>query len=247
MSTALYARVSTEEGVPPVLVQYMPRYYPMISGRTMTEVACKVCGETLPLTEEHFYRSKYTRSGFYGKCKECHRKMCDAWAEANPERRRELNAASNARNREKARERERVDRAQSPQKHREKVRRSYSKHRDERQAARRAYRVNHIEEERQRDREYQRRFRMEKPFIYKERQARQKARRLGVPNEKLDYEEIHRRDGGICHLCNQMVEAPDLVFDHVISMANGGPHLAHNVRTAHYVCNRKKKHFDHVS
>lgn len=204
----------------------------------MSDKICSHCKQTLP--EESYYRHR-KNGKLWSACKVCQRAWCARWANENREKVRASAAAARASDPEKERERHRRNRLADPEKCRAKVRRSHAKHRDQRRAESARYRQEHLEELRARDREYQRRFREERPFEYKEKMARDKARKLEVLYEKLDYEAIYREANGVCHICGQPILAvADLVFDHVISMCNGGGHVRDNVRPAHYVCNRSK-------
>lgn len=42
-----------------------------ISAELLTHQECKICGNSLPLTEAHFYRDNRQRTGFRNTCKEC--------------------------------------------------------------------------------------------------------------------------------------------------------------------------------
>lgn len=203
---------------------------------------CKGCRQALPETEEHFYRSKATKSGWYGKCKPCHQSNVKAWAGRNPEKRREQARKFRAAHLEKERERHRAAYRANPEKHRDSVRRSHQKHRE----SRLEYAARYKEENRDgllaKGRERHQRRKIEKPFEYKEECARRRARKFGIPHERLDYAAIYERDAGICHLCQKSVPVgEDLVFDHVIDLCKGGAHHPDNIKVAHYQCNRKKQ------
>lgn len=44
----------------------------------------------------------------------------------------------------------------------------------------------------------------------------------------------------VCALCHQPVTLDDLSFDHVVALADGGDHAAHNLVPAHRKCNEVK-------
>jgi 5-methylcytosine-specific restriction endonuclease McrA len=44
----------------------------------------------------------------------------------------------------------------------------------------------------------------------------------------------------ICAICNQPVTLDDLSFDHIVALADGGEHAAHNLAPAHRKCNEIK-------
>jgi 5-methylcytosine-specific restriction endonuclease McrA len=64
--------------------------------------------------------------------------------------------------------------------------------------------------------------------------------------EVVDRVAVYERDGYLCWLCDEPTvpgsddhgARPSL--DHVIPLADGGPHTAENVRTAHHSCNARR-------
>lgn len=81
---------------------------------------------------------------------------------------------------------------------------------------------------------------------------RKRARFYGVPYEPgITIEKLMVRDNGICQICGQPCDVDDLRWgysgpmypsiDHIIAMANGGPHTWGNVQLAHVICNSFKR------
>ena|ERR1039458_5581974 len=73
------------------------------------------------------------------------------------------------------------------------------------------------------------------------------ARKRAVFVAPVDHAAIYERDGGICGICNEPVNAelrfPDpcsASIDHIIALANGGIHAPENVQLAHLGCNASK-------
>lgn len=65
------------------------------------------------------------------------------------------------------------------------------------------------------------------------------AGRRGVPRALR--EEIICRDGLICRLCDQLVEAiKDIDIDHIIPVMHGGKTTPENLQVTHASCNRRK-------
>ena len=79
-------------------------------------------------------------------------------------------------------------------------------------------------------------------------------------NGKMDYsitlDKLHKRDKGICYLCNELTDYNDFVLtdsncfvagndypsiDHVLPIAKGGLHTWDNVKLAHRLCNSIKQ------
>ena len=73
------------------------------------------------------------------------------------------------------------------------------------------------------------------------------ARKRAVFVAPVDHAAIYERDGGICGICDEPVNAelrfPDprsASIDHIIALANGGIHAPENVQLAHLGCNAAK-------
>lgn len=98
----------------------------------------------------------------------------------------------------------------------------------------RAYRKSRPEKEA----EKAKRYRHKNPLKFKERSARQKARKLGQKPPKVDYSAILERDNGLCHVCG--LPAVDPQFDHVVAFINGGLHEESNIKVSCAHCNLVK-------
>jgi hypothetical protein len=70
--------------------------------------------------------------------------------------------------------------------------------------------------------------------------ARRRARKRGLPEEKIDRHAIYERDRGRCHLCGRKVAKDEFALDHLIPIALGGGTVAANLRVAHVSCNSRK-------
>lgn len=73
---------------------------------------------------------------------------------------------------------------------------------------------------------------------------RRRARKRGAECESFKSREIFDRDGWICGICHEPVDPevkyPDprsVSLDHIITLANGGPHTRANTRCSHLSCN----------
>lgn len=74
-----------------------------------------------------------------------------------------------------------------------------------------------------------------------------RAKKYGVPFERFDKLDIYERDGWICGICLDHVDAnliyPDPMsasLDHVIPLSRGGGHLESNAQCSHLSCNVRK-------
>jgi len=69
----------------------------------------------------------------------------------------------------------------------------------------------------------------------------QRARHYGVRIEPVNRTNVIRRDGCVCYMCKRRVGGKrQLVLDHVIPLARGGPHCESNLKVACGLCNARK-------
>ena len=83
----------------------------------------------------------------------------------------------------------------------------------------------------------------------RENEDRQGARRRGAKSagERVVYEVVAKRDRWRCRICGGAVN-PDTPrteptggsLDHIIPVANGGPHIYSNIRLTHSACNKRR-------
>ena len=52
--------------------------------------------------------------------------------------------------------------------------------------------------------------------------------------------EIWKRDGGVCGICEEAVEFPDMHADHIVRVVDGGTNAPDNLRTTHKECNQSR-------
>lgn len=103
-----------------------------------------------------------------------------------------------------------------------------------------------IPENRERRREYDRRWKQENAetvrWYARNAVARRRARELENAVGEVDLGMVLERDGMVCaHLCGKEIESlSDLDFDHVVPLSRGGAHSMENIRPAHRSCNRRK-------
>lgn len=78
------------------------------------------------------------------------------------------------------------------------------------------------------------------------RGAHMRAVKAGVESETVDYAEVLKLHGMVCGVCKEAItrgpgkSTDSLSFDHVVAIANGGPHKFNNLRPAHFGCNASK-------
>ncbi|WP_084336490.1 HNH endonuclease [Pseudomonas indica] len=53
--------------------------------------------------------------------------------------------------------------------------------------------------------------------------------------------DLHRKQGGLCALCNQPLELSEMDVDHKIPFCYGGGNESSNIQLAHSSCNRSKR------
>ncbi len=100
----------------------------------------------------------------------------------------------------------------------------------------RRYRAANPEKIREKERRWQASNR-DRRFDYK---GRHRAKRWGVPFERVDFKKIVERDAFICHICGEPTDPNDLRFDHIVPFCRGGGHTEDNIAMAHQTCNLRK-------
>lgn len=82
------------------------------------------------------------------------------------------------------------------------------------------------------------------------KQALARAERYNAIREFVDYEEVLRTKGNICHCCGQPVtkgigvKGKSLAFDHKQALVHGGAHLFANLFPVHAECNFRKSKYE---
>ena len=89
------------------------------------------------------------------------------------------------------------------------------------------------------------------PETFRAADQRRRARKLGAEVEKFATVEVFERDGWVCGICGDRVDAslayPDLMsasLDHIVQLAHGGAHTRANTRCSHLVCNMRRPRAD---
>jgi hypothetical protein len=83
---------------------------------------------------------------------------------------------------------------------------------------------------------------------YSDHSKRRRAKILSNPVEEFASLEIYMRDGWICQFCKKRVDKKlkwphpmSASLDHIIAVADGGPHTRANTQLAHLECNVRAK------
>lgn len=119
--------------------------------------------------------------------------------------------------------------------------RSYYEQRRESEAKRsRQYQAEHTTERRA----YTQRYRKEHPDWTRAVRTKWKVlarnRSANAERELVRLDVVYERDGGACHICHCPVARTDATLDHLIPVADGGPHTYQNVALAHRSCNARR-------
>lgn len=90
-------------------------------------------------------------------------------------------------------------------------------------------------------------YRRENPDVMWRQAIIYRARKLGVTRETFDRREIFERDGWVCGICGEDIDAeveyPDPrspSIDHIVPLSKGGTHERGNVQASHFRCNLRK-------
>ncbi|HEV2249611.1 MAG TPA: HNH endonuclease [Candidatus Limnocylindria bacterium] len=171
---------------------------------------CSRCAGLKPLGA--FHRQAASRDGRAPACKDCTKKYAKERYWRNPERRR----------------------AES--------KRYRDAHPEKRRQWQRAYNARHRQEisERFAAMGWRKRWAALHPEKRRANEAKRRAQRHRTQIERVDYESIYERDGGVCYLCNGVVTSRYMEFDHVVPLSRGGAHTEANIALVHAMCNRRK-------
>ncbi len=198
-----------------------------------------------------------TTTGYrYGcRCQECRqaeREAQAAYQEAYRAAHREESRAYHAAYRAAHREERRAAAAAYYAAHKEQgraARRAYAAaHPEAHRKASAAYRASHPDEAREATAAWQ----AAHPENGREARRRRRARIAGVESEPFTLRDVIDRDGWRCGICGRNVkpgskgrDRPSL--DHIVPLAQGGPHTLANAQLAHFGCNSAKGHRDRMA
>lgn len=86
---------------------------------------------------------------------------------------------------------------------------------------------------------YKAKYQREHKIWHRERQSRRRAQKLGQFIENVNPDVVYEMHGGCCGICGEFIDGAFHV-DHVKPLARGGMHGYINVQPAHPVCNARK-------
>lgn len=134
-------------------------------------------------------------------------------------------------------------------------RRDWERHGDKRRASKRKNYAENAERLRAVAREYyaahperyaenQQRWIEENPErwleLKREREARRRARKRGVPTQRIESLVVLEMYDGLCGICGTDVDVMNFHLDHIWPLALGGEHSYANLQPAHPSCNMRK-------
>jgi 5-methylcytosine-specific restriction endonuclease McrA len=76
--------------------------------------------------------------------------------------------------------------------------------------------------------------------IRQARQNRNRARRAGLQDDRIDIGRFYHERHGVCGICGQVVPFDVFTVDHIIPLSKGGAHAVANLQRAHLACNIRK-------
>lgn len=208
----------------------------------VTTKRCSKCGETKPLDGFHaFHRAK---DGLHPWCKLCKCAYEKARNAANPERNRARAKEWRDANLEKAKETKRRYHIDNKDTIRDRVRAWRQANPDRHNASNRRWAAAHPDATRENRQQWKR----QNPDHYRALRAIARHRRAGLMKEARHEivlrADVFSRDNGVCHICQLPANPLRWELDHIVPIAQGGPHATDNVAVSHPWCNRRKSNLD---
>jgi len=180
----------------------------------MAEKACAKCGQVKPFAE--FAKATANKSGLHSFCKECSREKTALWRTQNPEKLKQLNHMQYVRRKANGY-------------HDAHIAAYWLKYRERFSAAavKRAAKWNAANPEKAQN-------------AMRNSSHKRRAQTKGQTVSLVHLEDILKRDGYHCYLCNKAITDGKIHFDHVVPLSKGGAHHPDNLKVTHPSCNLHK-------
>ena len=190
---------------------------------------CSDCKQSLPFSK--FSKDKSRKYGISYRCKDCHAARNLTYYDK--EKFAEYQRNHYAKNREALNAKQREKRLSDNQ-------------------ASRDYKKNYYQKNKNRINALSNAWRKDNPEVGRVSKRRRRARIALVESERYTTEQVLKKFGSKCHLCQEPIDldAPrwtaqpgwerGLHLDHVVRIADGGLDVLENIRPAHAQCNLKK-------
>lgn len=193
----------------------------------LSDKFCSRCNTTKPLSD--FGPNRSRKDGLQAYCRTCYKQYMQNHYLANVSKRKAYRKAQYWSDPSKARE----DASRWYYENIERARKTRNLYYDKN--AKRVIERARAHEVQQRKRDLER-FKRMKAAHSARRRARQRENCIAPVN----YEDVLRRDGTFCYLCQQPITDGSIHIDHVIPIAADGSHTLQNLRVTHGVCNDSK-------
>lgn len=195
---------------------------------------CTKCGIEKSILE--FSIDSKKKDGFFNACKECEKKRRAIWTNKNEEKIKAYKKTYGEINKDEISQYNRDHYNKNHDYHIQR-KRKYNKEASEKISEhKRKYYILHRERELLRCKKWAKL----NPEKATQKSMKRYAIKKSVTIEKVDYSEILKRDGCICHICGKPVDKNDIHFDHVIPLSKGGNHSMNNIKVSHSHCNLVK-------
>lgn len=195
---------------------------------------CLKCGIKKSILD--FSKDKKNKDGLFNTCKECEKKRRAVWTAKNEEKIKDYRKTYYEINKEEINQYSRDHYIKNYDYHIQR-KRKYNKEAKEKigEHKRKYYQLN-----RQKELIRCKRWAQLNPEKAAQKTMKRYAIKKAATIGKVDYFEILKRDGYICHICGKPVDKNDVHFDHVIPLSKGGNHSMDNIKVSHSHCNLVK-------
>jgi 5-methylcytosine-specific restriction endonuclease McrA len=200
----------------------------------METKVCKKCGYEKALNE--FSNDSKKLDGLFNTCKECEKERRSKWDTKNKEQIKSVRHKYNMEHKQEISNYNKKKYYENPEYMIKKARQYTIDKKEIILKKKRKYYAKNRQHELNRCKKWA----QENPEKACQKVAKRNAIKKALTIGKVDYTEIIKRDGYICHICGGEVNKDDVHFDHVIPLSKGGSHSMDNIKVSHSHCNLVK-------
>jgi hypothetical protein len=219
--------------------------------RAKPTAVCTICN--IEKNREDFRIDLKKINGLLSNCKECRGISSKERYKRNPEKKKEHRRKKYRENIDRENEYNREYRANNKEKRKEYAKRKYKENPQAVVEAFTKWKAENPERHKETQKKYKEEWRKNNPELYKQNALKnyhiRLARKKNVDVDDISVQDIIRRDGIKCYICEKVTN-PDAAqhdplkteLEHVIPLCRGGGHTWENLKISCFRCNRLKNY-----